>query len=251
MAMKIASHHIAGLDSINHRILYERNEGIQEFTRRQLEEYRQQLDISRRRIAQFQEEHGIINFDEQVRGAIDVATALKIREAITAVEIDIMREFSRDEAVDLRKKELELKNINNQLERIVRGDSSLTVFVSLKELPALHQEFAALQRDLEVNERVYSFLLQKHEESRIDLARTTPSVQVVDPPVVPQKRSGIPRWAIVLISFAAGGIWMMLILAWWGWTGMKERTGEEEAALRSVMDRIGSDISNIRSRLRI
>ncbi len=251
MAMNIAMHHITTLDSINHSLLYERAEGTLEFTRKQIEAYRHRLDRSRTRIASFQEKHGIFSFEEQIRGAMDVASALRIRAAITAIQIEILREFSRDEATELNKKELELRNINLQLENIVKGDTSRTVFISLEEMPALHQEYTALQRDLEVNERVYSFLLQKHEESGIDLARTTPSVQVVDSPGIPGKRAGVPRWAVVLIAFTAGGVWMLLVLAWWGWTSMKERTGEEDEAFRSVVDQLSSDLSELRRRLRV
>ncbi len=250
MAMKIVLHHISSLDSINHSLLYERAEGTLVFTRNQIEAYRRRLEISRADIAAFQKKHRIINFDEQVRGAIDVASALKIRAAITSIQIDILREFSREEATELNKKKLELRNINKQLEKIVKGDTAMAVFPPLEKLPALHQEYGALQRDLEVNERVYSFLLQKHEESGIDLARTTSSVQVVDPPGVPEKRDGIPRWAFILAAFAVGGAWMSLVLAWWGWITMKERSGEEDEAFKSVVDQVGSDISEIRRRLR-
>ena len=251
MAMNIAVSHIAALDSINRSLLIERAQGTLEFTRKQIESYRLRLVESRVQIAAFQEEHGIISFEEQVRGAMDVASALKIRAAITAIHIDILREFSRDDAIELNKRRLELKNINSQIELIVRGDSSQTVFPSLEKLPALHQEYAALKRDLEVNERVYSFLLQKHEESGIDLARTTASVQVVDAPRVPEKRAGLPRLAFILAAFVVGGAWMSIVLAWWGWTSMKERSGEEDEAFRSVVDQVGHDISEIRRRLRI
>ena len=251
MAMKIVSHYIASLDSINQSLLAERAKGTLEFTRKEIEEYRFRLEESRAGIAAFQEEHGIISFDEQVRGAIDVASALKIRAALTAIQIDILSEFSRDDAVELNKKKLELRNINRQLEVIVHGDSSMTVFPPLEKLPALHQEYAALQRDLEVNERVYSFLLQKHQESGIDLSRTTASVQVVDPPTVPEKRAGIPRWAFILAAFALGGMWMSIVLAWWGWITLKERSGEEDEAFKRVVDQVVSDISEIRRRLRI
>ena len=251
MAMNIAASHITALDSINRSLLFERAEGTLEFTKKQIESYRLRLVESRIQIATFQEEHGIISFEEQVRGAMDVASALKIRAAITAIHIDILSEFSRDDAIELNKRRLELKNINSQLELIVRGDSSQTVFPALEKLPALHQEYAALKRDLEVNERVYSFLLQKHEESGIDLARTTASVQVVDAPRVPEKRSGLPRLAFILAAFVVGGAWMSIVLAWWGWTSMKERSGEEDEAFRSVVDQVGLDISEIRRRLRI
>lgn len=250
MAMNIAARHIAALDSINRSLLFERAEGTLEFTRKQIELYRVRLEESRVQIAAFQEKHGIISFKEQVRGAMDVAVALKIRAAITAIEIDILKEFSRDDAAELNKNKLELRNINRQLELIVKGDTTMTVFPSLAKLPALQQEYAALQRDIEVNERVYSFLLQKHEESGIDLARTTSSVQVVDAPRVPEKRAGIPRWAFILAAFAIGGAWMSIVLAWWGWTSMKERSGEEDEAFKRVVDQVGEDVSEIRRRLR-
>ncbi len=251
MAMNIATHHIASLDSINRSLLYERAEGILEFTRKQIESYSHRLEESRTRIAAFQEENGIFSLEEQIRGAVDVASTLRISAAITAVQIDILREFSRDEATELNKKKLELRNINLQLENIMKGDTSRTIFISLEKLPTLQQKYAALQRDLEVNERVYSFLLQKHEESGIDLARTTSSVQVVDSPGIPEKRAGIPWWALVLTAFAVGGVWMILVLAWWGWISMKERTGEEDEAFRSVVDQLSRDFSELRRRLRI
>jgi uncharacterized protein involved in exopolysaccharide biosynthesis len=251
MAMNIATHHITSLDSINRRLLYERAEGTMKFTRKQIETYRRRLEESRARIAAFQEENGIISLEEQIRGAVDVASTLRISAAITAVQIDILREFSRDEATELNKKKLELRNINLQLENIMKGDTSRTIFISLEKLPTLQQKYAALQRDLEVNERVYSFLLQKHEESGIDLARTTSSVQVVDSPGIPEKRAGIPWWALVLTAFAVGGVWMILVLVWWGWISMKERTGEEDEAFRSVVDQLSRDFSELRRKLRI
>ncbi len=251
MAMKIAASHVAALDSVNHSLLNERAEGTLEFTRKQIEAYKLRLVESRAQIAAFQEEHGIISFEEQVRGAMDVASALKIRAALTAIQIDILSEFSRDDAIELNKKKIELRNINNQLQMIVTGDSSMTVFPSLEKLPALQQEYAALKRDLEVNERVYSFLLQKHEESGIDLARTTSSVQIIDAPRVPEKRAGIPRWAFILAAFAVGGVWMSIVLTWWGWTSMKEKSDEEDEAFRSIVDQAGRDLSEIRRRLRI
>jgi uncharacterized protein involved in exopolysaccharide biosynthesis len=250
MAMRIAAYHIASLDSINRSLVSERARGTLEFTSRQIESYRLRLETLRAEIAAFQEEHGIVNFDEQVRGAIDVATTLKVKAAVTEIQIDILREFSRDDAIELNKKKLELRNINVQLEKIVSGDSMMSVFPSLETLPALYQEYASLERDLEVNERVFSFLLQKHEESGIDLARTTSSVQVVDPPRVPEKKAGIPRWTFILAAFAAGGVWMSLVLAWWGWISIKKRSGEEDKAFKSVVARVGSDVSGIRRRLR-
>ena len=44
---------------------------------------------------------------------------------------------------------------------------------------------------------------------------------------------------------------MILVLVWWGWISMKERTGEEDEAFRSVVDQLSRDFSELRRRLRI
>ena len=44
---------------------------------------------------------------------------------------------------------------------------------------------------------------------------------------------------------------MSIVLAWWGWITLKERSGEEDEAFKRVVDQVVSDISEIRRRLRI
>jgi len=137
MARRIAGFYVAGLDSLNRRLQAARAVSTMRFTAGQLEAYRERLRDSRRRMADFQEEHGIIDFDEQVEGAIDVAAALKVRAAVTAIERDILREFARADAAELRQKELELRYIDLQLEKLMSGGDSPAVFVPLEKLPGL------------------------------------------------------------------------------------------------------------------
>jgi tyrosine-protein kinase Etk/Wzc len=250
-ARAIALVYIAGLDSINRRLQFSRAEATMRFTAAQIDTFRRRLDRSRAHLAAFQSEHGIINVDEQVRGAIDVATALEIKAAVAAIERDMIKEFALENTKELRKKELELENINRQIESIMSGSEGSTAFVPLRKLPALSQQYAALQRDLAVDERVYSFLLEKYEESGIERARTTPSVQVVDPPNLPVKRSGIPRWAVVLIAAAAGAVWISAVLLWWSWFTSRKRDSADEAALQHVMATARDDVRRLRARLRL
>lgn len=251
MAMHIASRHITALDTLNRRIQFTRAESSVRFTAGQIEKFRERLRESREKIAEFQRQHGVIDFDQQVRGAIDIAAALKIKASLTAIELDLLREFATPDAAELRKKQLELKHINRQLEKIMTGDTTDAVFIPLRELPALYLEYAALQRDIAVNERVYSFLLEKHEESGIEKARNTPSVQIVDEPNLPEKRAGLPRWAVVALAAAAGALWMIACLGWWGWVSLRKRPLEEDDAFRSVVDTVRGDILALRRRLKI
>jgi tyrosine-protein kinase Etk/Wzc len=68
---------------------------------------------------------------------------------------------------------------------------------TLRGLPASERELARLTRLAKVNADIYTFLLNKHEESRIARAATISNIRIVDPaitplkPVKPQKRKNL------------------------------------------------------------
>jgi tyrosine-protein kinase Etk/Wzc len=250
-AARIANQYISGLDSLNRFLEFSRAEQTKSFVSNQLVRYRSDLTQLRGSISRFQEEHGIIHFEEQVRGVIDVASNLKLKTTMAKIELDLMREFARDDAMELRRKEAEYENLNRQLEVLVEGDSSNAVFFPLRDMPALYQEYAAMERDLEVTERVYSYLLQLYEQAGVDRARNTPTVQVVDEPSIPERYAGLPAWSIPLIAALVGFVWSCLMLAWWGWLVMKVRADDEEKAFRAVGELVRSDLEALRRWLRI
>jgi uncharacterized protein involved in exopolysaccharide biosynthesis len=245
-ALKIAQAYIADLDSLNRYLQYSRAEKTREFVGRQLEHYRGELDAVRDRIARFQEGHSIVDFDEQVRGAIDVAADLKVRAVLAEIDLDLAREFSRSNAVDLKRKEAEFDNLNKQLSRMVTGDTTATVFIALDSLPALSQEYAAMQRDLEVSERVYGYLLERYEEAGIEKAQTTPVVQVVDEPTLPEKPAKVPWVKIVVLVTAVGFLWSCAVLALVGWITMRPTSGDEKAAYEDLSEALSRDLGWLR-----
>ena len=250
-AMKIASAFISGLDSLNNHLQYTRAQSTMGFVTGQIEKYKQRLDSSRKEIGLFQKEHGIVDFEEQIRGAVDVAATLKIRSVLAEIELDLLREFATDNAIELRRKEMEFENLSLQLRKLMEDDSTAIVFFPLSKMPELSQQYAAIERDLQVNERIYSFLVQRYEESGIDKARNTPSVQIVDSPNIPINRSGLPIWATVILSALAGWIWTSVVFAWWGWLSMREREAREEKAFNEVVRLVREDISSLRKRMKI
>ena len=251
MSRRIATEYISGLDSLNHFLQFTRAGNTMSFVGDQIEKYRVRLVEARREMADFQTRHGIIDFDAQIQGAIEVAAGLKVKAILAEIELELLRDFTTRDALELKRMEAEFKGLNDQLRNLAYGDSAAAVFIPLSRMPGLSQEYASLKRDLDVNEKVYSFLLQRYEESGIDRARNTPSVQVVDIPRLPDRRAGLQPWAIVLLAALAGFIWICLVLAWWGWLSLSEREDGEEKAFRGVVDLVGEDLKSLRRFLRI
>ncbi|HSG26843.1 MAG TPA: hypothetical protein VLA34_00085, partial [Candidatus Krumholzibacterium sp.] len=75
--------------------------------------------------------------------------------------------------------------------------------------------------------------------------------QVIDIPSLPDRRSGIPRWAVVVIAGAAGFLWVCFVLAWLGWLSLRARDGDEKKAYDDVVAMLGKDLESIRRILRL
>jgi len=250
-AMRIAEAYIAGLDSLNRFLQYSRAGETREFVSEQLGKYRGRIEKVRGDIAAFQEKHNIVDFDEQVRGAIDVAADLKVRTVLAGIERDLIKEFTLGTAMELKRKNTEYDELARQLGNIMNGDSASTAFIPLKRMPDLVQRYAVLQRDLEVGERVYSYLLERYEQAGIEMARTTPVVQVVDAPNLPEKPAGTPKWLVILISTAIGFLWVVAVIACWGWVQVREKSSDEERALADLGSTVRDDVGWLRRRLRL
>ncbi|HKO20881.1 MAG TPA: hypothetical protein VJU82_18555, partial [Acidobacteriaceae bacterium] len=84
----------------------------------------------------------------------------------------------------------------------------------LRQLPRLAVPYADLYRNVRVQETLYELLTQQFETARINEAKDTPAVAVIDAPGVPEKKSFPPRALLtLLLTFAAVGataVWILL-----------------------------------------
>ncbi len=250
-ASEIANLYISSLNSLNQLLEFTRAGNTMKFISEQLETYSRKLESIQGRIADFQSRHGIADFTEQTEGAIKLAVNLKLRQVLAGIDLELLREYSSDRTVALKSKRAEYEKLTEKLEEMVEDGDDYSVFVPLKRLPRLKQEYAAMTRDLEVAERVYSFLLERYQEAGIDRARTTPSVQVVSYPNIPEERAGLPPWSIVLIAALAGALWVSIIIVFWAWISTRDRTQQEERAFNELVELFKSDIKGLRKFFRI
>jgi hypothetical protein len=88
-------------------------------------------------------------------------------------------------------------------------------------------KWADLYRESKVQETVFEMLTEQYELAKIQEAKEIPTVKVLSPPTVPEKRSFPPRIVIILsaslLSLFFGAAW---ILTEWKWhsTGSDNET---------------------------
>ena len=103
-----------------------------------------------------------------------------------------------------------LENLNNLIDNATQNISSLTrrqstVNQQLNKLPQKEQQLINIQRQFELTNEIYTFLLQKRAEINISLASSIPDVSVIDT-ARPETAApiGLSKSIILIIGFLAG-----------------------------------------------
>jgi hypothetical protein len=73
--------------------------------------------------------------------------------------------------------------------------------------------YADLYRSTKVQEAIFQTLTQEYEVAKVEEAKETPSVKVLDPPDVPEKKSFPPRLLIMtlgtMLAIAGSVVWVL------------------------------------------
>jgi uncharacterized protein involved in exopolysaccharide biosynthesis len=111
------------------------------------------------------------------------------------------------------------------------ADDQNKLYPPLRQLPGLAVSYTDLYRRVQVQEAVFQLLTQQYETARIEEAKDTPAVMVIDPPALPEKKSFPPRLLLALVltflSFAATSF---LILARHYWSAIAPADPRKELA---------------------
>lgn len=98
-------------------------------------------------------------------------------------------------------------SLSSQRQRLAALDGEVNRHEGiLKSLPEAERELVGLTRRATVNAGIYTFLLQKHEESRIAQAATIASVNVIDPAITPDRPIKPQKAKNLLLGLIVGGM---------------------------------------------
>lgn len=109
-------------------------------------------------------------------------------------------------------------------------------------------QLVRLTRELKIQEAIFELLTQQYEQAKIQEKRDTPTVEVLDPPQVPERKSRPKRATMSLLAGILAFLFSLVAIF------VKEFIDRNKAAdtatyhhLESVMESIKNDFFAIRS----
>ena len=149
------------------------------------------------------ETYGIISLPDQVSAAILAAAALEEQITLKEVELVAARRVMDPGRPEVQDLEIQLREFRKKLGEMKFGGQepdSLAIFPLFHQAPELGVMYVRLTRRMEAESLLYQFLTQQYEQAKVQEAKDTPTVQVLDRAVVPMRKSKPSRVLIVLVS---------------------------------------------------
>jgi len=249
-AAAVVKRYVELLDQFNRELNVSKAAATRKFVGEQLDIHRRMLTEAEERLKDFQQRHQTVELDAQTRAVIDIVSTLTSRAVALEIELAVLRKYASTESDEYVQKKANYDEVIAQLARFKSDTTSSpsdvrSFFPSLERVPELSLQYARLLRDVKVEEKVYELLVAQYENARIEEARNTPTVQILDPAEVPEIRSRPRRKRIVVVSGFVGIAWAsVLALATTLW---REGRG---GPWREVLAPLGDDVARILRRRR-
>ncbi len=211
-AADIANAFAEELDRINRDAVSTSGRRVRVSVEERLKETKREHASLEENLRAFQEEHQAIQLDAQSTTIIQAIAAVKGQLMAKEVELQTFLSYATRINPRVGFLETQVKELKNQLKELEEGTLSSRdnpapggIFIPTASIPGLTMEYARLVRDAKAQETLIELLTLQYEMARIQEAKDSPTVQVLDVAKPAEKKVKPKRAVIVLGStfFAA------------------------------------------------
>lgn len=206
-AALIANAFVEELDKVNKSVVMTSGGRMRAFIEKRLNDQKTELEKIEEEVKGFQEKNGAVKLDDQSKAIIETIGKIKGQVMAKEVELQTFLSFAtpnNPQAELLRSQVDELRENLRELEEGKKGGGpQKSIFIPTTKIPDLALQYARLLRDIKVQETLYGLLTQQYEMARIQEAKDSPTVQILDVAKVPEKRIKPKRKQIALVSMIA------------------------------------------------
>lgn len=170
-AAEIANFYIQNLDNLNKELNITAAGQLRRFVEQRLAETEKLLKEAEGNLEGYRVKHKIAG---GINSASVSAGGLEGTFIAKKIELEAKKKYTTENNPEI----IKLKNEIAEIEKV------------LVSMPSVESELARLIRDVRTQETVYNLLINQYEQAKIEEARDTPTVQVLDHAVVPERKYG-------------------------------------------------------------
>jgi len=133
--------------------------------------------------------------------------------AAKEVQLNAMRSFATNNNPDLLRLQGEIQGYQAQLEKLKTGKLSKDgdLMVPTGKIPEVGIEYIRSLRNVKYQETIFELLSKQYELAKIDEAKESSNIQILDNAVPAEKKSKPKKLIIILIGFIGGAFFALFM----------------------------------------
>lgn len=202
----VANRFVEELDRVNRETSTSKAKNARVFIEERLTQTQKDLSLAEENLKKFQEENKTLVLDDQMKSAIEKAADLKAEMVSSEIELNVLSKTMSPSHPQIQSLQSKINEIKRQLDRLELGNQNekpedkTILDVSFNQVPSLSLQLARLIREVKIQEAVFELLTQQYEQYKIEENKDTPTVQILDMAVPPEKRAKPKRAFLVGIG---------------------------------------------------
>lgn len=210
-AAQMANAFIEELDRINKGTSMSSGKRMRTFVENQLIDTKKKLEVVENELRQFQEKNKAVNIDAQAAAIIEAIGTVKGQIVAKEVALSTLMSYASATNPNVEILKTEVRGLKDKLRELETGrPSNRDVFIPTDEIAGISMKYMNLLREAKVHETVFELLTQQHEMARIQEAKDSSTVQVLDLATPPDKKAKPKRGQLVVMSTMAGFFFSVL-----------------------------------------
>ncbi|MGC2530308.1 MAG: GNVR domain-containing protein [Candidatus Acidiferrum sp.] len=213
---------------------------------------KQDLDEAGNQLAQFSSKNNTLDMQTEGKAMLDAAGTIAGQMIAAQSELEGLRQIYTDNNPRVRALNARVAELRKQLDKLggvpenaatgdvanraaskgadppqepaadllSSGKAGGLPFPTIRNLPLLGAKYADYYRRAKIQETVFEMLTEQYELAKVEEAKETPSVRVLDPAQVPEKKSYPPRLLIMFLGtflvFSMSAAWVLGTEQWRG-----------------------------------
>jgi capsule polysaccharide export protein KpsE/RkpR len=222
------------------------------FLEERLQAVSNDLESAEKEFSQFSSKNTAIDIKEQGKAMVEAAATLQGQLIAAESELEGLRQIYTDSNVRVRSVRARIDELKHQLEKLGGKDEGGSapskqqadpLYPSIRKLPLLAVTYADLYRRTKVQEAVFESLTKEYELAKVQEVKEIPTVKVLDPPDIPDKKSFPPRLLIMflgtMMAVALSATWVFSKTSW----EQTDPTDPRKVLAREVFTTLKSSLS--------
>ncbi|HZE24209.1 MAG TPA: hypothetical protein VE054_09460 [Blattabacteriaceae bacterium] len=202
LATELANAYVDELGSVMAKVSTSAARRERIFIEGRLADENSNLQDAERQFSQFASANMALDVPEQTKVTVEAAARLQGELIAAKAQLEGLKQTYTEENIRVKSVQAHVSELERDLAKLNSGRAGnvqdpTSPYPSVKNLPILGVKWADLYRQTKIRETVVELLTQQYEMARIQEAKEIPSVKVLDPASIPERRE--PSWKLIIV----------------------------------------------------